>query len=147
MKRFNVLVPVALAMVVTSGVVYAGPPVDVIFKNSSAQAVVYHADGANGASTQMNAQPRPLTEVPPGGVNVYRVQSHISPDANFAVVTYRAGGKACTFTTTYLKGFQGGVRIPKWNKSAVAEGGARCEVRITTVNYATQAWAVEFTMR
>jgi len=147
MKSLNVLAPVALALLVVSGVAQAGPPVDVTFKNSSGEKVFYHAVGANGASTQINAQPRPSAEVQSGDVSRYTVQSNISPDANYAVVTYRAGSKACKFTTTYLKGIQSGVRVPKWNKSATAEGGARCEVKITTVNYATHAWAVEFTMK
>lgn len=147
MKSLNVLMPIALALVVVSGVAQAGPPVDVTFKNSSAEKVSYHAVGQNGLSTQMNARPRPVSEVEAGAISSYRVQSNISPDANYAVVTYRAGSKACTFTTTYLKGVQNGVRVPKWNKSTTAEGGARCEVKITTVNYATHAWAVEFTMR
>lgn len=147
MMSFNVLAPVALALVVVSGVVQAGPPVDVTFKNHSDVTVVYQAVGANGTSTQINAQPRPSGEVPAGAISRYTVQSNISPDANYAVVSYRAGSKVCKFTTTYLKGFQNGVRVPKWNKSATAEGGARCEVKITTVNYATHAWAVEFAMR
>jgi len=147
MKNFNVLAPVALALAVTSGVVKAGPAVDVTFKNNGVETVFYHAVGANGTSTQLNAEPRPSSEVEAGAVSRYTVQSNISPDANYAVVTYRAGSKTCKFTTTYLKGFQSGVRVPKWNKSATAEGGARCEVKITTVNYATHAWAVEFTMR
>jgi hypothetical protein len=147
MKDFNVLAPVALVLAATSGAASAGPPVDVTFKNSSSEKVLYHAVGANGTSTQINAQPRPSAEVQAGEVSRYTVQSNISPDANYAVVTYRAGSKACKFTTNYLKGVQNGVRVPKWNKSATAEGGARCEVNITTVNYATHAWAVEFTMK
>lgn len=147
MKNFNVLAPIALALAVASGVALAGPPVDVTFKNISAETVVYQAVGANGVSTQINAQPRPSAEVVAGAISRYTVQSNISPDANYAVVTYRAGSKVCKFTTTYLKGVQNGVRVPKWNKSTTAEGGARCEVKITTVNYATHAWAVEFTMR
>lgn len=147
MKNFNVLAPVALALVVTSGMVQAGPAVDVTFKNNSAEKVSYHAVGQNGLSTQLNARPRPIAEVESGSMSHYRVQSNISPDANYAVVTYRAGSKVCNFTTTYLKGFQNGVRVPKWNKNATAEGGARCEVKITTVNYATHAWAVEFVMK
>lgn len=147
MKNFNVLAPVALALAVASGGAQAGPAVDVTFKNNSAEKVSYYAVGQNGLSTQMNARPSPSVEVETGAVSHYRVQSNISPDANYAVVTYRAGSKVCKFTTTYLKGIQSGVRVPKWNKSATAEGGARCEVKITTVNYATHAWAVEFTMK
>ena len=147
MKNSNVLMPVALALAVTAGVAQAGPAVDVTFKNNSAEKVTSHAEGQNGLSTQMNARPRPVAEVEAGAMSHYRVQSNISPDANYAVVTYRAGSKVCNFTTTYLNGFQNGVRVPKWNKNATAEGGARCEVKITTVNYATHAWAVEFMMR
>lgn len=98
-------------------------------------------------STQMNARPTPLAEIKAGELARYRVQSNISPDTNYAVVMYRMGSKVCKFSTTYFNGFQSGVRVPKWTKNAVAEGGALCGVKITSVNFSTNAWSVEFSMK
>jgi hypothetical protein len=136
-----------MAALVLTGYAQAGPEVQVTFKNNGSGPAVYRAVGANGLSTKMNARPQPAGEVNAGGANVYSVKSNLSPDANYAVVQYQAGAKICKFNTTYVKTMERGVRVPKWNKSAVAEGGARCDVRITSVNYSTHAWAVEFTMR
>lgn len=147
MKRIYVLAPLVLVLAVASGVVQAGPPVDVTFKNNAAESAFYHAEGRNGMSTQMNARPTPLAEIKAGEFARYRVQSNISSDTNYAVVVYRMGSKVCKFSTTYFKNFQSGVRVPKWTKNAIAEGGARCDVKITSVNFSTNAWAVEFSMR
>lgn len=147
MKIYMFWRPLALVLAMASGVVQAGPSVDVTFKNNGAESAFYHAEGRNGMSTQMNASPRPLTEIKAGNFAQYTVQSNVSPDTNYAVVMYRMGGKVCKFSTTYFKNFQGGVRVPKWTKNAIAEGGARCEVKITSVNFSTNAWAVEFSMR
>ncbi|HEX8595611.1 MAG TPA: hypothetical protein VF682_20410 [Pseudomonas sp.] len=148
MKKVEVLkLSVMMAALVLTGYAQAGPEVQVTFKNNGSEPAVYRAVGGNGTSTRMNAYPKPADSVAAGALDGYRVKSNLSPDANYAVVQYQAGGKICKFNTTYVKTMERGVRMPKWNKSAVAEGGARCDVRITSVNYSTHAWAVEFTMR
>jgi len=125
----------------------AGPEVTVIFKNNSDAEATYNAVGSNAISTRMNASPKPLVKVKAGESNVYTVQSRISPDVNYASVRYEIGRKVCQFTTSYVNTRVRGVTSPKWNKSAVGSGGAYCDVRVTSVNPASRAWAVEFTMR
>lgn len=86
--------------------------------------------------------------MPPGATNTYSVQSTISPDANFAIVRYNIGSKTCVFNTTYVNGYtSGGIKVPSWNKSYTASGGAICNANITSTNISTHAWAVEFTIK
>lgn len=147
MKLSKALNGVALVSVLAmSGMAVAGPQVSVTFKNNGSEDAFYSAVGSNGVMTRNNASPAPAATVGGGQSSFYRVQSTISPDANYAVVDYRIGSKKCRFTTTYSKGFASGIRVPKWNKSAVAEGGARCDVKITSVDYGSHNWSVEFTM-
>jgi hypothetical protein len=136
-----------LAAVTVSAAAQAGPAVSVTFKNNGTAAAIYSALGKNGAGTKANASPTPGDKVEKGSFDSYKVQSNLSPDVNYAVVHYQIGSKACQFTTTYLKSRVRGVELPKWNKSAVASGGARCDVKITSVDFATHAWAVEFAMK
>ena len=137
----------ALLAVTGSSAAVAGPEVAVIFKNNSTAAAVYQANDSNEMRTRVNASPKPDNEVNPRESNTYRVQGNISPDVNHATVHYTVGSKRCKFTTSYLKSRVRGVVLPKWNKSAIGSGGARCEAKITSVNPATHAWVVEFTMR
>jgi hypothetical protein len=143
--------PIVLSLALVAGAVsaaaQAGPEVNVVFKNNSSATAIYRSIGANGISTYANASPKPDNEVEAGGSNNYRVQSNISPDANYASVRYQIGAKTCQFTTSYVKSRVRGVTLPKWNKSAVAGGGAHCGVTVTSVNPASHAWVVEFTMR
>jgi hypothetical protein len=139
---------IACAIALSSaGGVFAGPAVSVTFKNNSTDAVTYHSVGANGASTKINASPIPGDRVEAGGADNFRVQSRISRDANFATLQYETGSKVCRFSTTYMKAMNKGVVLPKWTKNAEGSGGASCDVRILSVNYATHEWAVEFVMR
>lgn len=78
----------------------------------------------------------------------------ISPDANAATVRYTMGGKTCVFGTTFVNTVIGGglitgslTKIPQWNKTATASGGATCNATITSQNLSTYAWSVEFTMK
>ena len=80
--------------------------------------------------------------------NTYSVQSTISPDVNYAVVRYKIGNKTCVFNTNYVNGYtSGGIKVPSWNKSYTASGGATCTATITSTNISTHAWAVEFTIK
>lgn len=133
--------------IAVSGMAWAGPEVRVTFKNNGSEEARYSAIGSNGTMTYANAGPKPTSEVQPGSYNYYGVRSSVSPDMGYAVVDYRMGSKTCRFSTTYTRAFTHGVRTPKWNKSAVAGGGARCDVRITSVDYSNHDWAVEFTMQ
>jgi hypothetical protein len=133
--------------VLACGIAWAGPQVNVTFKNNGSERAYYSAVGSNGTMTYTNASPKPDSEVEPSSQSVYGVRSSVSPDMGYAVVDYRMGSKTCRFSSTYTKAFTNGVRTPKWNKSAVAGGGARCDVRITSVDYASHNWSVEFTMQ
>jgi len=138
---------VMLAAVTASAIAQAGPAVNVTFKNNGTAVAIYSAVGPNGAGTKVNASPTPDGQVEAGKSNIFTVKSNLSPDVNYAVARYQIGSKACQFTTTYLKSRVNGVELPKWNKSAVASGGARCDVKITAVNFSTHAWSVEFAMK
>ncbi|WKN22503.1 hypothetical protein [Azotobacter vinelandii] len=132
----------------TAGVAYAGPKVTVTFKNQGTAAATYSTVTSNETSTYANATPKPATPVPAGANDVFTVQSLISPDTNYAVVRYKIGSKTCIFSTTYVNTLgAGGVKIPSWNKSATASGGATCTANITSTNISTHEWAVEFTMK
>jgi hypothetical protein len=133
-------------VIVASGMAWAGPEVSVTFKNNTGDTAHYNAVGSNGIATQSNALPTPQATVAAAQTDSYRVRSSVSPDMGYAVVDYRVGSKTCRFSTTYTRNFTSGVRTPKWNKSAVAGGGARCDVKVTTVDYASHNWSVEFTM-
>jgi hypothetical protein len=39
------------------------------------------------------------------------------------------------------------LKIPKWNKTATASGGAICTATITSTNLTTYAWTVDFVMK
>jgi hypothetical protein len=146
--------PVVLSLVLVavtasvSSVAQAGPSVHVTFKNQGAAEAVYTVSGRNEVGTNANASPRPDIKVGAGRTDSYKVQSNLSLDANYAVVRYQMGSKVCQFSTTFVNAFiRSGVKVPKWNKSAVASGGAVCTATITATNFSTYAWSVEFTMK
>jgi hypothetical protein len=138
-----------LASLFASSTAFAGPPVTVSFKNvGTTTAASYTLITANEISTYANASPKPVASVAAGQTDVYNVTSLISPDANYAVVRYRMGTKECVFSTTFVNALQpGGFKVPTWNKSATPSGGAICTATITSVNAATYAWTVSFTMK
>ncbi|WP_163576349.1 hypothetical protein [Halomonas faecis] len=137
----------ALIATLAAGAAHAGPPVDITFKNQASDEATYTIVNSNESSTYANASPKPDSTVNGGGSDNYTVQSHISPDANYATVRYRIGRKECRFSTSYVKIYSGGVMIPQWNKSADGSGGAVCTANITSTNVSTHAWSVEFTMK
>ena len=145
MKKINILTPVAFALVVASGVAQAGPEVTVVFKNDSDLKAEYDVVGSS-AYSYAEANPKPADEVPSRTSSLSRFKGVQSPDVTTVVFQYRIGSKTCKFKTSYLKlpGRNGG---PKWNKSAVAGGDARCEAKVTSTSFANHDWAVEFTMR
>lgn len=139
----------ALSALFASASALAGPPVTVSFKNvGTSTAATYTIISTNEASTYANASPKPATTVAAGQTNAYTVTSLISPDVNFANVRYKIGTKQCVFGTTFVNTLQpGGSKIPTWNKTATASGGAICTATITSVNPVTYAWTVSFTMK
>lgn len=110
----------------------AGPPVTVTFKNNNTTTdATYAIVTSNESSTYANASPKPATTVSKLGSNSYAVTSLISPDVNYANVRYKIGSKECVFGTTFVNALQpGGYKIPKWNKTATASGGAICTATI-----------------
>ncbi|MCI3943238.1 hypothetical protein BW686_24125 [Pseudomonas syringae] len=138
----------ALAAMTAAATAQAGPPVVVTFKNLSTEAAVYKVVTSNETSTQLNAKPSIDASVPAGKDDVYTVQSNISPDANYASVRYTIGTKVCVFSTTFTNTFgAGGVKTPKWTRTATPSGGAICTATSGVTNLSTYAWAAEFTMK
>ena len=127
----------------------AGPPVTVTFKNNNTTTdATYAIVTSNESSTYANASPKPATTVSKLGSNSCAVTSLISPDVNYANVRYKIGSKECVFGTTFVNALQpGGYKIPKWNKTATASGGAICTATITSTNLTTYAWTVDFVMK
>ncbi|WP_268799218.1 hypothetical protein [Pseudomonas huanghezhanensis] len=123
----------------------AGPPVQIVFNNKGNMDAVYDV-ARSSAYSYSEAKPKPLPKVNAGAFDTYSVAGSLSPDVTTASFQYRMGSKVCKFKTSYVKLPGRGVP-PKWNKSAEASGGARCDVKVTSANVATHAWAVEFTMR
>ena len=120
----------------------AGPPVTVTFKNNNTTTdATYAIVTSNESSTYANASPKPATTVSKLGSNSYAVTSLISPDV-------KIGSKTCVFSTTFVNALQpGGYKIPQWNKTATASGGAICTATITSTNLTTYAWTVDFVMK
>lgn len=152
MKTQKTLLNVAAtAVLMTAGVVQAGPAVTVTVKHLGAtdsEPAVYTVTNANETSTQQNSQPKPKTSIDVGESNTYTVQSLISPDTNYAHVRYKIGDKTCVFSTTFLNIRSAtGSKIPQWKKSATPSGGATCTATITSTNYTDYSWAVQFTMK
>ena len=146
MKRFPLLIAATFMFAATSA--FAGPPVTVTFKNIGTAPANYTIISTNEAATYANASPKPAATVAAAGTNVYSVTSLISPDVNYANLRYKIGTKQCLFGTTFVNALQpGGAKIPQWNKTATASGGAICTATITSVNPVTYAWAVTFTMK
>lgn len=138
---------VAVAML-SSGAALATPQVTVNFTNNTAEPVVYQPGSSrNETTTYSNASPKP-SSVLAGGSESYTVRATGGSPITYAMVTYRSGSKSCRFTTSYLmSSTPGGIKTPKWNKSAVANGGARCDISITSVNYSSHDWSVNLIMR
>lgn len=138
----------ALAMITVATTAQAGPPVTVTFKNLGTEAAVYTVVTNNEMSTQRNARPSISSTMKPGETGVYVVQSNISPDTSYATFRYVMGIKTCVFSTTLSRlPAAGGVRVPKWTKTATPSGGAVCTATSRVTNLASHAWAAEFTMK
>lgn len=149
--RKSLFATLAIAACFATGAVYAGPAVTVTFMHvgsPDSDEAKYIVTNSNETSTNLNASPKPDTSVDTGASDSYRVQSNISPDMNYASVRYTIGSKTCAFSTTYSNTIgAGGVKVPKWNKSATPSGGATCTATLTSTNFSTHEWAVQFTMK
>jgi len=153
-KKTMLAAALAATAMCAAGAAFAGPPVNVTFKNLGTQNATYKIETKNEVSTNVDASPKPATTVRPQETNTYRVQSPISPDVNAATVRYTMGNKTCVFNTTFVNTISGGgllpggpTKIPKWTKTATASGGAICTATITSQNLSNYSWAVEFTMK
>ncbi|ACS87782.1 hypothetical protein [Musicola paradisiaca] len=153
MKK-SLLILWATGALFAAGAAHAGPPVTITFKNLGTSDAKYSAVTSNEVSTNANASPKPEVSVPAKESDKYYVQNPISDDANAATVRYTIGKKTCVFATTFVNTvIPGGLitgtvtKVPKWNKSATASGGATCTATITSTNLSTYTWAVEFTMK
>jgi hypothetical protein len=145
---FKVNAFLLLSTLATAGVVSAAPKVTVNFQNNTAEDADYIRGGhSNELTTYLNALPKP-NKVVAGGFSSFTVGANGSSPITYATVRYQAGIKSCQFTTSYLmSSTPGGLRTPKWNRSAVSSGGAKCDVSVTSVNYSNHDWVVSFTMR
>jgi hypothetical protein len=149
MQSSKVLSPLfAMAVMTAAATAQAGPPVAITFKNLGTEAAHYTVVTPNEMSTQRNARSPIHPEVRAGASNSYTVQSTVSPDTSFASVRYVMGAKACVFTTTFSKlPAAGGVRVPKWTRTATPGGGAVCTATSRVTDLSSHAWAAEFTMK
>ncbi|WP_353125953.1 hypothetical protein [Dickeya chrysanthemi] len=155
LSKKNILgAAMAAVMMSAAGAAYAGPVVGITFKNLSNETATYKPITNNEISTNAIANPKPTTQVAAQNSVNYSVQNTISPDVNAAVVRYTIGGKTCVFSTTFINtiipggAFTGKIlKAPKWTKNAEASGGAVCNATITSQNFSTYAWNVEFTMK
>lgn len=145
-KKANVWL--ALCALAMGELVYAAPKVVVNFKNNTADDALYVRDNSrNDVATYLNASPKP-GKVVAGGSSSFTVSANGTSPITYATVRYQAGVKSCQFTTSYLMSTTlGGVPMPKWNRSAIASGGAICDVNVTSVNYSNHDWNVSFVMR
>jgi hypothetical protein len=140
--------PAAAALMVLTGIAEAGPAVQVTVRNMTTDAAVYVVTSNNETSTQLNASPKPKATIYARESDSFSVKSNISPDTNWATVRYRAGAKQCAFNTTFVNMIgAGGIKTPKWEKSATSANGAVCTATITRTNYSDYTWAVEFVMK
>lgn len=144
MKLINVLALAPFSIAVATGAAHAGPEASITFKNNSASAAVYNPVSIS-AFTYAHANPKPPAEVSAGAADFFKVRGP-TPDLTSVIFQYKIGNKVCKFKTSYFK-LPGANGTPRWNKSAEAVGGARCDVKVTAVNYSNHNWAVEFTMR
>ncbi|MEG5265154.1 hypothetical protein TRP66_12675 [Pseudomonas sp. JDS28PS106] len=149
MNLHKALLPsIAVAVITAASSAQAGPPVTVTFKNLGAEAAQYSAVTSNEVSTQRNAKSPISSTIKPGEISVYTVQSNISPDMSYASVRYVMGAKVCVFSTTFSKlPAAGGVRVPKWTRTATPSGGAVCTATARVTDLSSHAWAAEFTMK
>ena len=145
MKVSSVVKVGAVALALSAGAAHAGPEVAITFKNNSDVDAVYDVVSSNPA-TYAQADPKPKKDVAPGTSTFFKVRGAVSPDLTAAIFQYKVGNKVCKFKTSYLK-LPGRYGQPKWKKSADATYGARCDVKVTSVNFTNHDWAVEFTMR
>lgn len=145
-KKANV--SLAICALVMGEVVHAAPKVIVNFKNNTADDAMYvRGNSRNEVTTYLNASPKP-GKVVAGSSSSFTVSANGTSPITYASVRYQAGVKSCQFTTSYLmNSTPGGVRTPKWNRSAIASGGAKCDVSVTSVNYSSHDWIVSFIMR
>jgi hypothetical protein len=145
-KKANV--SLAICALVMGEVVHAAPKVIVNFKNNTADDATYmRGNSRNDVATYLNASPKP-GKVVAGSSSSFTVSANGTSPITYATVRYQAGVKSCQFTTSYLmNSTPGGVRTPKWNRSAIASGGAKCDVSVTSVNYSNHDWIVSFIMR
>ncbi|MQG91950.1 hypothetical protein [Pseudomonas sp. MN1F] len=135
------------AALLMAGMVQAGPPVEVTFKNLGSQPVELKLVTANENSTYQIANPKPAGKVEGGAAFVFSVQRVVSPDVNGAQVRYAVGSKTCAFGTTFqMRVLPGGIKQPQWTKTATPSGGAVCAATITRMN-TDYSWNVEFTMK
>lgn len=124
----------------------AGPTVNITFKNNGSSIAEYDVIGSS-AYSYSEANPKPPEGVAPGTSSRFAVLGRLSPDVTTAIFQYRMGTKFCRFQTSYVKLPGRGGAAPKWTKSAKAEGGAWCDIRVVSTDMRTHNWSVEFIMR
>ncbi len=148
MKLSKLLLPsLALATMAVAATAQAGPPVTVTFKNLGTVAAEYKVVSTNEVSTQVNAKEPIDAIVAAGGSDTYVVQTAF-PDSGYASVRYVMGSKVCVFSTTFTNTIStGGVKVPRWTRTATPSGGAVCTATSTVTNLSTYAWSAEFTMK
>lgn len=137
----------ALATMAVAATAQAGPPVTVTFKNLGTAPAEHKVVTTNERSTLLYVKEPIDAIVAPGGSDTYVVQT-ILPDSGYASVRYAIGTKVCVFSTTFTNAIStGGVKVPRWTRTATPSGGAVCTATSGVTNLSTYAWSAEFTMK
>ncbi|GFM87550.1 hypothetical protein PSCICO_29490 [Pseudomonas cichorii] len=148
MKLSKLLLPsLAFATMAVAATAQAGPPVTVTFKNLGTAPAEHKVVTTNERSTLLYVKEPIDAIVAPGGSDTYVVQT-ILPDSGYASVRYAIGTKVCVFSTTFTNTIAtGGVKVPRWTRTATPSGGAVCTATSSVTNLSTYAWSAEFTMK
>ncbi|WP_122209124.1 hypothetical protein [Pseudomonas viridiflava] len=148
MKASKTIFSALLISAALAGPVLAGPAVTVTVKNLGTATANYKVLTNNEAITKVATNPTPRDSIPVGEIDVYNVQNNQSQLVTFANLRYTIGGKTCVFLATYVSTAGPlGSSVPKWNNTATPSGGATCTAKVTSTNFSTYEWAVEFTMK
>lgn len=154
MQLKNLFAALAVTSLFAAGAAHAGPPVTITVKNLGTAPATYSVIGSGEALTNAGASPTPAKTINPRESANFVVVGQLSPDITTAFVRYSIGGKTCVFRTSMINTIVPGglitgtvLKAPKWDKGAVASGGATCTATISALNLSNYSWNAEFTIK
>lgn len=150
----NIFAALAVTSLFAAGAAHAGPQVTVTVKNLGTAPAKYSIAGSGGAITTASAVPTPENVIPAKGYDKFVVRGDLSPDITTVFLRYSIAGKTCEFRTSMINTIVPGglltgtlVKVPKWDKGAVASGGATCTATLSALNLSNYSWNAEFTIK